>query len=240
MKKLFCLVLFLGWITFINAQQKVGIECYYKIIVQEFTVDELNKITNDQNIKDNIINRIADAKKREFVLKGNLDNAFFYEKERMKSDEINYKRQSAVTDNYYYRLAGKDVVMETFLGQQLYVKLDVNKYNWKISAETKLIDGYLCYKATGIHVVDDFRGKKNYNLVAWFCPELPYNYGPAGFFGLPGLIFETLYENAKEKYVLQSIKFYDDLTIESVGSNKLIDEKEFTNIFNKMMEDMGN
>jgi GLPGLI family protein len=240
MKKLLFLILFILCRISISAQNEVGIECNYKIIVQDFTLEELNKITNDQNIKDNIIKRIAEAKKREFVLKGNLDSAFFYEKERMKSDANDDKRQSVITDSYYYSLRGRSVAMATFLGQQLYVKLDNDKYDWQISTEIKKIDGYMCYKATGIHSIDDFRGKKKYNLIAWFCPELPYNYGPAGFFGLPGLVFEAHYENAKEKYVLQSIKFSADLTIQSVGSNKFIDEKEFTTIFNKMMEDMGN
>jgi len=32
--------------------------------------------------------------------------------------------------------------------------------------------------------------KKTIEVVAWFAPEIPYNYGPLGYYGLPGLILE--------------------------------------------------
>jgi GLPGLI family protein len=55
--------------------------------------------------------------------------------------------------------------------------------DWKISPETKEIKGYLCQKAT-----TEFRGR---SYEAWFCPKMPYPYGPWKLGGLPGLILEA-------------------------------------------------
>ncbi|SHN78010.1 GLPGLI family protein [Flavobacterium fryxellicola] len=71
----------------------------------------------------------------------------------------------------------------------------VNKTNkildWEITTESKIIDGYLCYKAM---YYDKFINRKGVNtsvpIVAWFAPSLLYGYGPKYFNGLPGLILE--------------------------------------------------
>ncbi|SHL48252.1 GLPGLI family protein [Flavobacterium xanthum] len=66
-----------------------------------------------------------------------------------------------------------------------------NKLDWEITTESKVIDGYLCYKAI---YYDKFINRKGVNrsipIVAWFAPSLPYGYGPKYFNGLPGLILE--------------------------------------------------
>ena len=59
----------------------------------------------------------------------------------------------------------------------------IERINWKILSETKKIDGYICQKATGIC--------KGRNYVVWFCPDIPYSFGPWKLNGLPGLIMEA-------------------------------------------------
>ena len=65
------------------------------------------------------------------------------------------------------------------------IESTLHKLNWSITNESKKINGYTCYKAT----LSDTTLKIN-NIVAWFCPELPYKYGPKFYNGLPGLILE--------------------------------------------------
>jgi GLPGLI family protein len=64
-------------------------------------------------------------------------------------------------------------------------------YEWTITKETKIIDGYTCYKAISPLYTD---GKKiedtKFNVIAWFTPKIPVPYGPNGYGGLPGLILE--------------------------------------------------
>lgn len=62
--------------------------------------------------------------------------------------------------------------------------------NWVLTNETKKIDNYTCYKATSEYIVINGKGEFHHPVIAWFCPELPYSFGPAGYGGLPGLILE--------------------------------------------------
>ncbi|MFV8345142.1 GLPGLI family protein [Flavobacterium sp. ZB4P13] len=67
------------------------------------------------------------------------------------------------------------------------------KLEWEITTESKLIDGYLCYKAIYLMKFVNRRGiNTSIPIVAWFAPSLPYAYGPKYFNGLPGLILELV------------------------------------------------
>lgn len=59
---------------------------------------------------------------------------------------------------------------------------------WDITGETKEILGYTCIKALGRtnhNIGTELFGN---NVVAWFCPDIPYSTGPEGYHGLPGVI----------------------------------------------------
>ena len=76
-----------------------------------------------------------------------------------------------------------------FEGFDKYLVNYQNLNPWVITNISKIIDGKTCYLATSTNnfiLVD----KLNEKVEAWFCPELPYNYGPSFFNGLPGLILE--------------------------------------------------
>jgi GLPGLI family protein len=63
--------------------------------------------------------------------------------------------------------------------------------DWKITTESKLIDGYLCYKAVYEQIAYNAKNDSIVQqTVAWFSPSLPYSYGPKKYYGLPGLILE--------------------------------------------------
>jgi GLPGLI family protein len=66
-------------------------------------------------------------------------------------------------------------------------------YEWTLLNETKMIDGYTCYKATSpsINAKNNSRNTDpKFNITAWYSPEIPVGYGPLGFGSLPGLILE--------------------------------------------------
>ena len=81
-----------------------------------------------------------------------------------------------------------------FLGKNIYQQ-SAKIIDWKLHEDTKKIDGYLCYKATNVYKVEYGEKVFNHPVVAWFCPELPYQYGPNGYGNLPGLILELQVRN---------------------------------------------
>lgn len=64
------------------------------------------------------------------------------------------------------------------------------RFQWEFHDETKKIDQYTCLKATRHAFTINAIGVHYFTIVAWYCPDLPFNYGPKDNNGLPGLILE--------------------------------------------------
>ena len=75
-----------------------------------------------------------------------------------------------------------------------------NKLKWQITNDTKLINNYLCQKAT-----TTFGGR---NYVSWFTNEIPISDGPYKFKGLPGLIIKIYDQEKHYDFELFSFKKY--------------------------------
>lgn len=87
------------------------------------------------------------------------------------------------------------------------VILDDNVYKWVYEDETRMIDGYLCYKAVGKskdYYTND--SEKFFTAEVWYCPELPYPFGPNMYQGLPGLVVLAI-QNNEIAYKLEKIEF---------------------------------
>jgi GLPGLI family protein len=78
---------------------------------------------------------------------------------------------------------------------------------WKLENETKIIDGYLCYKATAELVRKNGDKVFKFPIIAWYCPTIPFPFGPLGYGGLPGLILQLQERNVV--YGIQKMNFND-------------------------------
>jgi GLPGLI family protein len=90
----------------------------------------------------------------------------------------------------------------TFFDDNKYIIQEKIDTNWVLTTETKLIDEKTCYKATTTYYGKNSLKEFSYPIIAWYCPEIPLPYGPAGFGGLPGLILEL----QKNKVTFGAIK----------------------------------
>lgn len=120
-------------------------------------------------------------------------------------------------NNYYY---SKDSITELRTlnkGALVNSKWKAN-YNWKITDETKIVNGYKVKKATTTSIELDKSNNYYYgNVIAWFCPDLPIPSGPARYYGLPGLILELTYENFPDKYIVKRIDFENTDEVKSIN-----------------------
>ena len=116
----------------------------------------------------------------------------------------------------YKNLKDKEMIedVEQF-SKRFRVMEEMELPQWEMSAETKQIGQYLCYKATMVRVdnsidwgsifsrrarnnqkkdssktTKDKEAVKLQKITAWYTPQIPVSAGPERYWGLPGLILE--------------------------------------------------
>ncbi|SKB57866.1 GLPGLI family protein [Parapedobacter luteus] len=110
---------------------------------------------------------------------------------------------------------------------------------WKITNESKEIAGYKCFKATRDNLSQNGSGGlRRIPVIAWFCPELPFPFGPLKYGGLPGLILEL--QTNTTIFGAKSISLGENIAILPMPEFELISEEQFyRDIHKKIMERRG-
>jgi GLPGLI family protein len=210
------------------------IEVEYGITILE----EDNLFINNPTLKSLLERSILNAKNEAFTLLLKNSISKFYHKNILNADKSNYTPPLFV--NYsgkVYSIRDSVFRQSSILGENIYVK-NKQKENWTITTETKLIDNYKCYKATNIYQVISPNKVFNHPVIAWFCPDLPYKYGPNGYNNLPGLILELQERNAV--YGVRKINFNseENFSLKELQNIKIITETEKDEILEKgILED---
>lgn len=93
---------------------------------------------------------------------------------------------SSATGVFYINLKDNLIIhQKNAFDKDFRVKTLINDYDWAIHSEEKIISGYKCKKATTtVNLNSSVTGE----VTAWFAPDLPFQFGPLGFGGLPGMI----------------------------------------------------
>lgn len=93
------------------------------------------------------------------------------------------------SSDVYIDYGGKKVVLKEPDGTLIENKYDIS--SWEITTESKTIGSYITYKAIKRDYFISAKGQtKTLEVIAWFAPNLPYEFGPINHYGLPGLILE--------------------------------------------------
>lgn len=112
---------------------------------------------------------------------------------------------------YTELLANKNTMKECALLEKCFL-VEQPKIDWELTQTTKIIGGYVCYKA-----INTSSTNKKKKPVAWYSPQLSASFGPKDYFGLPGLILELeesavtfsvkeIILNPKEKVIIEPIE----------------------------------
>lgn len=151
---------------------------------------------------------LEETKTKNMLLDINNNVSIFYSYDFYKSDSLYQENLklgkevyqpmfdsnfSVVKNNY------KPIVTKyyNFPPNNIIYKLEEAKTNfeWKILNETKKINNYLCQKAQL-----KYKGR---SWTVWFTKEVPLNFGPYVFDGLPGAIMYM--EDSKRNYIFELI-----------------------------------
>lgn len=197
MKKLLAILILL-LINNSFAQKKTSGEIVYKKSIV-FKSPKQESISYNEQIK-SIFNSLN---KMKYVLKFNNTNSYFGLQKSMELDieKINrkalYKGKGNV--NFYSDLNLNTCVEIKKHGGETFL-ITNSKPKFKLVNETKIIGGYTCYKATTTETV--YFSKFNIGIedkvnqiTAWYTNQIPSQFGPLNFFGLPGLILELQFSN---------------------------------------------
>ncbi len=152
-----------------------------------------------------IVNKAAEyAKQYRYILKFNPNESYYYIDAGMKPDDLEdpmayHLSKRVLGSGIFYQNAPKRYSLNQKESMhQLFLVKDTIQNNWTITYEKKMIGGFKCYKATK-------KCKCGQDIVAWFTPEIPVPFGPAGYGGAPGLILQLTF--FKHTLRVKNIKF---------------------------------
>jgi GLPGLI family protein len=190
--------------------------------VVEYTIESVTPMDsirlstqNDSKIAENDKEKFIEliSKPAYFVLEFNSYESSYKNNEMvMQSDEDKKNKVSALqifgggsNCNYYTNvkdsttLANIDAFGETLI-------VTYNFPQWEITNETKKIGNYTCYKA----VQKNKNGTLIKNKVVWYTPEIPNQFGPKLYVGLPGMVLEVI--RGKSRIIATKITLNNDNT----------------------------
>lgn len=211
----------------ICSQKKNG-EVIYKVNFDTNLFNEKHKSRKMEEIRRRLI---SETKEITGVLKFSSSESLYFLDENMSKTNENTINLSFVSGGgkrkYYFNSFNKENIIQDceLLGECFRIKK--SPIEWKITQKTKIVNGQTCYLATMTEVVND----KNVNVFAWFNPQIPINYGPKNYNGLPGLIIELITGNTT--FRVYKIKYKKEIEKLSKLKGRMVSEEEFNKLCKK-------
>lgn len=176
-----------------------------------------------------------------FELQFNGTESEFKLSESMSIDKNEFKTRMAIfilrgNSVFYTNLKNQNLIeYREYIGEKLIITNSLHKYTWELTNDSKKIKGYNCYKAVGIKYGSDKNGNTTeHPIIAWYTPEISFQYGPYESSGLPGLVLE--YELGQFKWITDKITLdKKERVIEIDTSGRKITEKEIINELKRKM-----
>jgi GLPGLI family protein len=205
------------------------------VVYEAETINELKFDDNQSEEVKNLLKKI-NSSKTNYILKFVDSKSIFKKEKKLKINdkEINITEILAGKGIYYTNIE-KDIILnqKEFSGQDFLISLPVNK--WELKQESKKIGNYICYKATTSREIETRRGKSVRNITAWYAPQIPYNFGPKEYNGLPGLIIELQEDSLLFKTTKISLFTDKEKEIQKPTKGKKVTQKEYDSIVKKII-----
>ncbi|TXI67991.1 MAG: GLPGLI family protein [Flavobacterium sp.] len=200
----------------------------YKLVIG---YDE--KLSNDVILKPYLEKAQEGAKQISFFLSFNKEASFFEMNDFVKDENTEFAKAFSVATNSYYTLANSEKKIkqvDNHFGQ--FIVNYHEKTEWELENETKYIGEHLCYKASSEQIVINSKGTFKHPITAWYCPNIPFSFGPKGYTALPGLILELQERNLIYGAFKIDLKKENDIIAEP-KKGKVLTEEEYNKIISK-------
>ncbi len=180
------------WSQYAQAQYVSGQITYREKAVENLV--DTAKIEGSRLKKLNLLNHFRNIANQvrflDYTLKFNENESRFTSPTYMTNDNganLELAKAASAAQGVFYVNLNQRMRTHQFSvrGKTWLVMKSLDSLNWKIRDGHRFIAGYKCYKATAkIKLNRLVEGE----VVAWFTPDIPFQYGPLGFAGLPGMI----------------------------------------------------
>ena len=228
------IIVFLFIVSNLNAQNTISTVIYKKKVT--YNLDKA-KEGKAKTLLQNVSSVVKDL---EYELVFDSFESYFSEIEKLDSEESNTLSNNVArliglgNGQIYMNIKDKKILTQKNLSSDLFLIESKKPQKWKKTNETKQIGKYNCFKATTTVFIETVSaGTIEEEVIAWFTPEIPVSFGPAGFGGLPGLIMEI----EKGKAVIYAHKVYlgtaKDKKINIPKRGIKVSEEEFREILKK-------
>ena len=223
---------------FSYSQNKAGIITYKQGLISDrvFNTDSINK----KKVQANILKFNEILKKNSNLFEYNLifkNNESYYKRENNLESEAS-KFAIILTggkNEYYQDLLKKTKIRKlNAYGEEFNIVSNLVEQEWILINEKKEIEGFICYKAKSFKVIKNSRGTFRKEVIAWYAPKLPYNFGPKGYGGLPGLILELTEDKLKYYVTKVILNPNKKVEINKPSKGKLVTVDEFDKVSEKM------
>lgn len=138
------------------------------------------------------------------------------------------------SDNQFYRDLANETIIDKieFMGKDFLIEEPAEKFEWKITGESKTILDYQVMKAT----IEDTTGVTE----AWFAPQIPVSSGPGKYGSLPGLILELSISDG-ERILTATLINFDEVDTDKIVApkkGKKVTREEFAQIEEEKRKEM--
>ena len=207
------LVLALSFGICVNAQQFDGGVATYQSKTS-FDFENFGGREMSEQMKKQFAERMKSRLEKTFTLTFTKDESIYEEEEKLDAPGagggMRFMGGGFAQGGIYKNIAEDTYARENdLMGKSFLVKDTLNKLDWKLEKESKMIGQYAAFKATAIRKIDEnpfeaMRRRRDQDadssavaapkeevITAWYTPQIPVSQGPDEYWGLPGLILEV-------------------------------------------------
>jgi GLPGLI family protein len=229
MNKFLALILVLSFNTY--SQKKNSIITYSVSTVAIQTANYFKGKEENQELKKMANSFLNNNEEVICQLYFNDKEAVFFKSRKLNTPNKTKKLIDILIGNemFYSNSINKTTLIQKQFGGELFL-IESNFFNWELTQETRLINNYTCYEAIGVKISENSNGVFKNPIVAWYTPEIPINFGPKEFCGLPGAIIEL--NDNKLLYVAKKIELNTSkkIKIKKPTKGKIMNEIEFDSL----------